>query len=305
MRLFHYRHRNFGDAINGWLWPRLIPDVLDDDDRAVLIGIGTILNDRVPMAEHKVVFGSGVGYRRPPSIDGSWTIYCVRGPVTARALGLAPDAAVTDGAALIRLISLPPTAQVHDASYVPHWQSDEYWSWREVCEAAGVHYIDPLSGVEQVIRDIRGSRVVYAEAMHAAILADALRVPWVPVRAYRHVLRIKWVDWCASLGLGYQPERLPALYGRERVVTKLRTRSNRQSTAAWLRLGLRGAAWAAEHAYERSSRRQSERAAAAMRRVVSTATPRLSDDHVIQGVTHRLEERLEAFKRDHRGGRFG
>lgn len=304
MRLYHYEHRNFGDAMNRWLWDRLIPGVLDEDDSALFIGIGTLLNSAVPDAPHKVVFGSGVGYRRPLVVDRSWTFYCVRGPDSARALGLAPETAVTDAAALIRVISLPPEEPSHEASYIPHWLSDEYWSWRDVCREAGVHYIDPLDDVEQVVRQIRRSKVVYAEAMHGAILADALRVPWVAVKAYRHILRFKWVDWCSSLGMDYRPARLLPLYSREQVVAKLRGRSRGTRRSPIERLMHRGAAIAADHMYGPVPRLLAMRDVRTLRRVVDTASPQLSRDEVIGDATDRLEELLGQFKRDHLAGRF-
>jgi succinoglycan biosynthesis protein ExoV len=304
MKLYHYEHRNFGDAMNRWLWHRLMPGVLDEDGSAIFIGIGTILNNVVPDATHKVVFGSGVGYRRALVVDPSWTFYCVRGPLSARALGLPPESAVTDAAALIRLIRLPAEPQVHDASYIPHWLSDEYWNWRDVCQEAGVHYIDPLDDFEHVVREIRRSKVVYAEAMHGAILADALRVPWVAIRAYKHILRFKWVDWCSSLELAYEPAQLLPLYSREQVVDKLLAKSRGHRRPHWQRLGLRGAAWTADHVYDPVPRRLARQNVRALRRIVRTAAPRLSREQVIRDATDRLEERLGQFKRDHLAGRF-
>ncbi len=305
MKLYYYAHRNFGDAMNQWLWPRLIPGVLDDDGRVIFLGIGTILNDLVPDAAHKIVFGSGVGYRRPlATIDQSWTFYCVRGPLSARALGLPPETAVTDAAALIRLIDLPVETKVHEASYIPHWMSGEYWNWRETCTAAGLQYIDPMGDFESVVRDIRRSKVVYAEAMHGAILADALRIPWVAVRAYRHVLRFKWIDWCSSLGLDYRPVRLLPLYSAPMLAQRLRKKSRDGKRHPLLRLGLRGAAWTTDRFYGPVPRVLAPRGVNAMRRLTETARPQLSDDHVIQDATSRLEERLAWFKRDYLAGRF-
>ncbi len=59
------------------------------------------------------------------------------------------------------------------------------------------------------------SKFVIAEAMHGAIVADALRIPWVPVKAYSHILDFKWQDWAESLALNYQPETLPEVWDVE------------------------------------------------------------------------------------------
>ena len=89
MKLHYYKStqlRNFGDDLNEWLWPRLMPELLDDDDSAILLGIGTILNDilneTIPAGCQRIaVLSSGVGYGSGrPRIDGRWKINCLRGP---------------------------------------------------------------------------------------------------------------------------------------------------------------------------------------------------------------------------------
>ena len=39
-----------------------------------------------------------------------------------------------------------------------------------------------------MLSEIRRSKMVMTEAMHGAVLTDALRVPWVPGSAYKHIL---------------------------------------------------------------------------------------------------------------------
>jgi hypothetical protein len=56
-----------------------------------------------------------------------------------------------------------------------------------------------------VLAAIESSEMVLAEAMHGAIVADALRIPWVPLQLYDQILNLKWHDWCGSLGIKYTP----------------------------------------------------------------------------------------------------
>jgi len=133
----------------------------------------------------------------------------VRGPLTARVLGLGPEAVLTDPAIL--LARHPAFAQPEpagDVLFVPHWKSVRYGQWREACALAGVEFVDPCADAHEVVRRIAGARKVIAESMHAAIVADAFRVPWVPVVLSRELAPFKWSDWAASIGLHYEPRRL-------------------------------------------------------------------------------------------------
>jgi Polysaccharide pyruvyl transferase len=217
MKLYYYQDSagNFGDDLNAWLWPRLIPDLLGSDDGVLLVGIGTLLNNRIPAASTKLIFGSGAGYGAKPRIDGSWKFLCVRGPLTADALDLPPELAVTDSAALVNRLA-PVVEKRHAASFMPHHASKiraevDGLDLSGICERSGVHYIDPSGEPSSILTEIQASKLVLGEAMHACIVADSLRVPWIPVRLYDHILSFKWWDWCRSLELEYAP----VIYNRE------------------------------------------------------------------------------------------
>ena len=83
---------NFGDNLNPWLWPKLLPGRIDGQG-PWLVGIGTLLNERLPAEGELVVLGAGAGLGRKPMVDARWRVLGVRGPLTAEALGLAPHLA--------------------------------------------------------------------------------------------------------------------------------------------------------------------------------------------------------------------
>ena len=216
MKLFYYKDPigNFGDELNAWLWPQLLPELLGDDsgndEDTLFVGIGSILDKRIPQGPNKIVFGTGVGYGLLPVLDERWKICCVRGPLTAEALGLPPDLAITDPAVLVNTLRTPPNTKTYRASFIPHFRSparacDQRIELAEICTRLDINYIDPSADVVEVLRGIERSELVLCEAMHGAIVADALRVPWVPLRLYDQVLELKWWDWCGSLGLEYAP----------------------------------------------------------------------------------------------------
>ncbi len=87
--------------------------------------------------------------------------------------------------------------------------------FERICARLGINYIDPCGPIEDVLRGIEDSNKIVAEAMHGAIVADALRVPWVPVQLSDRILNLKWWDWCRSLNMEYKPLRFPPVPGAD------------------------------------------------------------------------------------------
>jgi succinoglycan biosynthesis protein ExoV len=204
MKLFYYRGStaNFGDDLNDWIWPQLLPGFFDGDERTLFLGIGSIIFNSFPATARKIVFGSGyAGYTAKPAVDEQWDFRFVRGELTAQALGLPLSKAIGDAAILVRSCPIERTIPTYDLAFMPHWESAVYGDWPEVALRAGMHYIDPRWPVERVLKDLLASRILVSEAMHGAIVADALRVPWIPVRPLSSRHRSKWYDWSSALGL--------------------------------------------------------------------------------------------------------
>ena len=213
MRLRYFESKNFGDALNPYIFHKLLPDFFNDDPDVDFFGIGSILGfDMVNTANRKIIFSSGFAYGTKPVINSSYDVICVRGPLTAKALQLDPKLAVADGAILLRELVKDTPKKRYPFSFMPHWESELKFDWATLCEQANIHYISPMQDSTAVFQQLLESEVIIAEAMHAAIVADALRVPWIPVKAYNGINDFKWHDWAGSLELTYNPVRLPSLF---------------------------------------------------------------------------------------------
>lgn len=217
MKLIYYRGSspNFGDEINSWMWPKLLPGILDENDDKLFLGIGSILCDEIlapyKKGAHKSVLGSGYVpeyHSRPNISEKDWSIYFVRGPRTARVLGLAQELAVGDSAILVRDLIARKKPSNPVISFMPHWQSIFRGGWDEACTLAGINMIDPRLPVEVIFDKIQNSSVLIAEAMHGAIVADVLRVPWIPILPLNHVNRNKWLDWSEALSTTLKPYKI-------------------------------------------------------------------------------------------------
>jgi succinoglycan biosynthesis protein ExoV len=282
MKLRYYKlpkgERNFGDELNPWLWEKLIPGILDEDASVAFVGIGSLINNGLPQktryARKIVIFGTGVGYGKGvPKIDESYTIYCVRGLLSAQALGISEKLAITDGAVLIRQVFSNQAPKKYRFSYMPHYELAGK-GWETVCQKLGFGYIDPRWSVEQVLSSISETEILLAEAMHGAIIADALRVPWLPITTNSSILAFKWQDWCSSIGVEYQPIRMKRLHHPKEsldILTPFRT--------------------------IRDWNRQKE-AAQALKQAALSRSPVLSKDSRLEMLTNQLEEKLQDFKKD-------
>lgn len=233
------RRGNFGDDLNDWIWPMVFGRPLNEvgDPDALFLGIGTILNSNIPkLLPRKVVLGSGCGYGQAPTIDKSWRILGVRGPLTAKLLNLGPNAVVGDAAYLIADYVAQGSGGGGPA-FMPHHLTAEHHgeTWREACEQIGLRYIDPANEVTATVSAIADSDLVVTEAMHGAIVADALGIPWIPAKTSPRVLEFKWIDWCQTIGVAHAflsltPESLaaaldiPGRQGKRRLVESIRGR---------------------------------------------------------------------------------
>ncbi len=313
MKLFYYQAKssiqNFGDDLNPWLWSRLLPE-LNECDKSIFVGIGTLLNETtanlVSGAENVVCFSSGAGYGRsfrfqqPPN----WKIYCVRGPLSAGRLNLPAKSAVTDGAALLKRHFSPVSEaeRRYAFSYMPHFRHRLAPLFETVCQRAGIHYIDPTAEVEEVIADISQTKVLISEAMHGAIVADTLRVPWIPVRTSPRILPFKWRDWCASVQLPYRYQVISGAKSLSFTDFKypIRPYLQKQSSIVTLLDGFRMNDFSnalGQSLPKESTERRLDKLSAQLVSITQE-TPFLSCDRTLETLVVRLEECLDKLKRD-------
>lgn len=297
LQLFYWQHRtrNFGDELNPWLMPRLFGPLLDPAAPGLLVGIGTLLNHKLPDAPAYHIFGSGLGYGDPPKPDARWHVHCVRGPRTAQALGLAADRAVTDPGALVARHWTPPRHAPTGPVFMPHHDSAADGLWPEVCRRAGLGYIDPSAPVETVLTQLARAPLVLTEAMHGAICADALRTPWVALAIDDAFLEAKWQDWAGSLTLDLRVTRLQPTFRGDAALPRGARLKNRVKRALWVR-GLKPERWTPPIP-QRTPDAELDRRADALVRLVQTASPQLSEAAVLTRLLDQLEERADGLRR--------
>lgn len=204
---FHIASGNFGDDLNLWLWDEILPGWREAMPGHLLVGVGTLINHKLPRGVPKVVLGSGVGYGNLPdaALKAECQFVAVRGPRSAKALGLPPEVGIVDPAVLIA--DLPAFQNIPKSArpvFVPHIASVKRADWHKLCEKAEIDYISPQGEAQEVIRKIAAAPLVIAESMHAVILADAFGVPWRAVSISHLFHASKWQDWAESLEVDLQ-----------------------------------------------------------------------------------------------------
>lgn len=206
---------NFGDDLNAWLWPKLFGAAKQSDD--AFVGIGSILCKDSPLfngleKRRKIVFGTGV---RPAyqsfSFDDTWDVKFLRGPLSSHYFKNEHDY-IADAAYALGLMNdyneYVNTPKKYKVSVIPYFRSLDFFNWQAICDKLGFHYISPQAenGITETLKEIAASEFVITEAMHGAIIADILRVPWsrfvltTPYTEGSGVSEFKWMDWLYSIG---------------------------------------------------------------------------------------------------------
>lgn len=223
MYLYCYRRRpNFGDALNDVLWQKFIDVRLETEPTSgdVFVGIGTLLNEHLPVAKRLHIFGSGLGYGKvSPESMRSWEVHFVRGPLTAKSLSLDPGLAISDPAILLHRTENLDRAKDIQCSFMPHHSLDSQ-RFKDLCEEIGINYISPELPCDEVVDQLLRSDKLICSAMHGAIAAEALRIPWLPVVTHGAILESKWHDWAGSLEMSVEFVRLPTIYQKVDVSLK-------------------------------------------------------------------------------------
>lgn len=209
MKLFYYRDPkgNFGDDLNTWIWDLLLPGFRQAHPEVSLIGVGTLLNSQLPLPSgRKLVLGTGTGYGTLPASfpEDEWDLRSVRGPDSAERIGLPLERGILDPAVMLPDLAgleLPEVTPSGRPLFIPHHSNVHRHPWDSVCTRAGVDYLSPCEEAKFVIARIASAPLVLAESMHAAIIADAYRVPWIAVSTSGNLNRPKWMDWARSVGV--------------------------------------------------------------------------------------------------------
>jgi succinoglycan biosynthesis protein ExoV len=291
MRLVAWRgeQSNFGDELNHILWPRLLPDFFDSDPSSIFLGIGSLLDCRHPRSALKIVAGSGFGgYERPASIDQTWVMHWVRGPLTARMVGLPDKWGIGDPGSLVCCIDGVRNAAGSDIGFMPHFETLGRSDWRRVADLAGMRLIDPTSPVRETLTELMRCRVLIGEALHGVIVADALRIPWIAIQPMAAVHRMKWLDWAGAMGITLRRHPLTRASCWEWVSTSRVVGSGRtMKVLSAFERRLRSAC--------RSSLEM--RAAESLARLASVE-PQLSSDHALDRSLERMMAKIERIRCD-------
>jgi len=218
---------NFGDDLNPWLWPQLMGnDIFEKQDGIYFVGIGTVLTKKrldIQLADAKkiVIFSSGAWGEDSPVLSDKCKVYGVRGPRTAKNLGLNENLIIGDGAYLLRNIQLPPVEKKIDIGFIPHHGSEQYVDWQLICDQLGIKFISPKQPVETFLTQLRSCRKIVAEAMHGAIASDAMRIPWIAVKFSPLFSEEKWCDFTESMEIELKFHQLTFISQKRMKLTKL------------------------------------------------------------------------------------
>lgn len=197
MRFGYMKIDNLGDSgINEFLLPALFGR--ETLDGPWVLGCGSLLGAHGKMDVEfpgGFVFSTGYQYRRPGPLPEDFKVVCVRGALTARAFGIHPSFAIADLGILVPIYCGLPVTQIDDCAVVLRWD----WHGQEGPKVRSAR----LEGrsLSSWLKWLLSFKRIVTDCFHAAVLADAYRIPWFPMR-----WELKWTDHFGQLGIGECPK---------------------------------------------------------------------------------------------------
>lgn len=192
---------NFGDKLNDIIFPLVgVTNCIEYSKpnlaklpKNTYLGLGTLLTKKI--RSRVTVLGSGADGRRKPNIDLDYQF--VRGKLTAKYLNLDLNIAAGDTAYFLKdYIQNLSTTKEHKIGIIPHYVNDKVFK--------GDNVISPTLPIDQFIKETSKYKIILAEAMHGAICADILRIPWAPISidsAAYPIQYFKWQDWASMFNI--------------------------------------------------------------------------------------------------------
>lgn len=189
---------NFGDNLNDIIFPSLgVNNSLLYKKHLVItdncyLGLGSILGSRIN--KPLTIIGSGIGGGNLPSTftfqDGF-----VRGKLTCKVLNISESYALGDTAYFLKtyMQNLASATKKYKYGIIPHWKTK--------FSKNNENIISPDLPVDDFIRRVSECEFILSEAMHGAICADILRVPFAPVKIGNNFNERKWNDWASVLDI--------------------------------------------------------------------------------------------------------
>jgi succinoglycan biosynthesis protein ExoV len=233
--LSNWTDDNFGDGpLNRYLLPMLFPSLRADvqEPSACLLGIGSLLGMWRELSAMRtdaqlLVFGSGFQYGTRAALPADSRVFCVRGRMSAEALGLTSDTGIADPAVLLPrflprdrdarsgrrgrfhkwdygVVSLRSVAPRNLARTVFHVGQRARLlvtdARGEDSSGLAVHTSRTGDSFLDFLRRLWACEHVETDAFHVAVAADAYGIPWRPLR-----WEFKWQDHFSMLGIAERP----------------------------------------------------------------------------------------------------
>jgi len=216
MNLYYFKntkYSNFGDELNDILFNKLFSKEFNSHKNKNIdfYGIGSIIDNRISTKRKSVFFGTGIRDVTKTYNTTNFDIRFVRGPITSNILGFKGKKVIADAAyALLNTPELLPTKphkKKFKFSLMPHYKQMNKVNWHKIEKITNIHIIDPRKDCFHIMDEIASTEKLLTIAMHGAIVADILRVPWLRMKMEAIdseiplVTEIKWTDFLIPLNL--------------------------------------------------------------------------------------------------------